>query len=562
MQAKVLSLLMAVGLVASWGAGCAGRSTSPAHDHDHSAHGHSHGPVEPHPFDEKRVEALSRYATGISQDLRGDSAAALEEYIKAAESDPKNLPLVLDVSRRLARARRFDDAGRVLSRAAREAKPDSGVQSLLGAIYAQSGKTNEAIAACKKAMALAPAEFAGYQNLFQVYLTAQRYKEALAVLDQAAKQKEVDEDFLLDLAEQFLRYGRLRPTERDAVKPKALAAFDRVNALQPEGDLSRMRLGDGYRSVGEDKKAEAVYLSLLERAPRTPTVRQKLLEIYIRTGDEKGIETQLRAISGQNPSSPQAWFLLGGLYADQRKWPEAIENFRKAMILDPNLEPVYYALADAYVRDEKPQEAIATISKARQLFGSSFQVEFAASLAYSSAKDYPSALRALTAAELIAKTTETNRLNESLFFQLGAMHERNKDYETADKYFRKCLERNPDFAEALNYLGYMWAEQGKKLDEAYELIDKAVKLEPENAAFLDSMAWVLYQQGKAKEALPWMEKALKLVTEPDATLYDHLGDIYLKLGDKAKARDAWRKSLEIEKLPEVQKKLDALDSKT
>jgi tetratricopeptide (TPR) repeat protein len=214
------------------------------------------------------------------------------------------------------------------------------------------------------------------------------------------------------------------------------------------------------------------------------------------------------------------------------------------------------------VRDGKPQEAIATISKARQLFGSTFQIEFAASLAYSSAKDYPAALRALTAAELIAKTTETNRLTESLYFQLGAMHERNKDYETADKYFRKCLERDPNFAEALNYLGYMWAEQGKKLDEAYELIDKAVKLEPENAAFLDSMAWVLYQQGKAKEALPWMEKALKLVTEPDATLYDHLGDIYLKLGDKAKARDAWRKSLEIEKLPEVQKKLDALDSKT
>jgi tetratricopeptide (TPR) repeat protein len=560
MQAKVLSLLMAVGFVASWGGGCASRSASKAHDH--SAHGHSHASVEPHPFDEQRVEALSRYATGISQDLRGDSAAALEQYVKAAESDPKNLPLVLDVSRRLARSRRFDDAARVLARAAREAKPDSSVQSLLGAIYAQSGKTNEAIAACKKAMALAPAEFAGYQNLFQIYLTGQRFKEALAVLDQAAKQKDVDEDFLLELAEQFLRYGRLRPTERDAVKPKALAAYNRANALQPVGDASRMRLGDGYRAVGEDKKAEAIYLSLLESAPRTPTVRQKLLEIYIRTGDEKGIETQLRAISGQNPSSPQAWFLLGGLYADQRKWTEAIENFRKAMILDPNFEPIYYALADAYVRDGKPQEAIATIGKARQLFGSTFQLEFAASLAYSSAKDYPAALRALTAAELIAKTSETNRLTEGFYFQLGAMHERNKDYETADKYFRKCIERDPNFAEALNYLGYMWAEQGKKLDEAYELINKAVKLEPENAAFLDSMAWVLFQQGKPKEALPWMQKALKLVTEPDATLYDHLGDIYLKLGDQEKARDSWRKSLEIEKLPEVQKKLDALGPKT
>ena len=118
---------------------------------------------------------------------------------------------------------------------------------------------------------------------------------------------------------------------------------------------------------------------------------------------------------------------------------------------------------------------------------------------------------------------------------------------------------NPDFPPALNYLGYMWAERGTNLQEAFTMIDKALKLEPENGAFLDSMAWVLFQQGKAKEAVPWIEKALKFTNEPDPTLHDHLGDIYLKAGKRDRARDAWKKSLELEKSPAVQKKLDALE---
>jgi tetratricopeptide (TPR) repeat protein len=183
-------------------------------------------------------------------------------------------------------------------------------------------------------------------------------------------------------------------------------------------------------------------------------------------------------------------------------------------------------------------------------------------MAHSQAKDYPQAVKHYTSAELIARTSETNRLNEGLYFQIGAAHERNKDYATAEKYFRQALELAPDFAEALNYLGYMWAERGEKLAEAQELIERALKQEPDNGAFLDSMAWVLYQQGKAKEALTWMEKALHHAREPDPTLFDHLGDIYWKLGETGKARDAWRMSLELEKNPAVQKKLNTPPAKT
>jgi tetratricopeptide (TPR) repeat protein len=95
------------------------------------------------------------------------------------------------------------------------------------------------------------------------------------------------------------------------------------------------------------------------------------------------------------------------------------------------------------------------------------------------------------------------------------------------------------------------------LEEARQLIEKAVKLEPKNAAYLDSLAWVLYKSGKASEALPPMLKAIEFTEEPDATIYDHLGDIYAGMKQMDKAREAWRKAISIEPSKDIQKKLDS-----
>jgi tetratricopeptide (TPR) repeat protein len=104
----------------------------------------------------------------------------------------------------------------------------------------------------------------------------------------------------------------------------------------------------------------------------------------------------------------------------------------------------------------------------------------------------------------------------------------------------------------------MWADRGQNLSEAHELIEKAVHLEPKNAAFLDSLGWVLYKLDKPKEALPHLLSALRQSEEPDATLYDHLGDIYLALSQPDKARESWQKALtldSVENRDEIEKKI-------
>ena len=114
----------------------------------------------------------------------------------------------------------------------------------------------------------------------------------------------------------------------------------------------------------------------------------------------------------------------------------------------------------------------------------------------------------------------------------------------------------------MNYLGYMWVDRGLKLSEAKQLIEKALEIEPENAAFLDSLGWAFYKLNKPQEALSWLLKAVEHSEEADATLYDHLGDIYAALNQVDRAREAWRKSLSVEPNDKIKEKIESASSST
>jgi tetratricopeptide (TPR) repeat protein len=205
----------------------------------------------------------------------------------------------------------------------------------------------------------------------------------------------------------------------------------------------------------------------------------------------------------------------------------------------------------------KPSDALKTLSKLPEATtkSPSFLIEYYSAMAYGELKDYPQALRHYTSAELIGKTSDTNRLNHIFYFQFAAALERNKQLEESEKYFRKCLELSPDFAEALNYLGYMWVEQGVKLEEARKFIEKAVKMEPDNGAYLDSLGWLYFKLNQPEKGLKPILRSIEKTKEPDATLYEHLGDIYRALKQPAKAREAWKKSIEVEPSEAIEIKL-------
>jgi tetratricopeptide (TPR) repeat protein len=274
--------------------------------------------------------------------------------------------------------------------------------------------------------------------------------------------------------------------------------------------------------------------------------------------DKPKAEAMLNDLQKEMPTNPAPHLFLGQLALDDNRMTNALEQFETALKLAPTDETLWYRVAALKTALKKPAEAVKLLDEAETKFPRpSFARDFYRGIALAAMEKYSEALAQFTSAELIAKQNEPDRLTAQFYFQLGSAAERAKDIDQAVKHFRKALEMEPDFAEALNYLGYMWAERGENLEEAHSMLERALKQEPKNAAFLDSMAWVLYKQKKAAEALPYMQKAIELTKEPDATLQDHLGDIFAAMKRMDEAREAWEKALKIEPKEEIKKKLEA-----
>jgi tetratricopeptide (TPR) repeat protein len=508
-----------------------------------------------------RAEALAHFATGLSYQLNHQPEKALDHFHQAALADPSNELLVVELARRYLQQKEHEKAFEILGRAGREPTASGNVFALLARAHMLEGRTNAAFKAARQAVRKSPDLLGGYQMLAELYLGQGKNRDALKVLQQAEKQPDPEAPFLANLAELYHAYATAHPEESEALQPKIGALLERAAQRDPENPNLLHRLADHLQMTGQSERAATIYLELLDDYSDLPllrdTLREKLAHIYFNSSNKAKAAEQLLALVRDNPTRyPQAWYFLGAIAYDEGELGKAAEYFDKVLLLNPSAEQVYYDLAGMQINNGHPQDALRTLERARARFPQNFVAEFLSALAQSRLKDYSKALQHFTAAEIIARAGEPQRLTHVFYFQLGATFERNKDYEQAANYFRKCLDMQPDFDEALNYLGYMWADLGINLQEARALIEKAVAIEPENAAYIDSLGWVFFRLGQPREALKYILKAIELSEEPDATIYDHLGDIYQVLNEPEKAREAWRKSIEIEPNEEIQKKLE------
>ena len=259
-----------------------------------------------------------------------------------------------------------------------------------------------------------------------------------------------------------------------------------------------------------------------------------------------------------DPTNPQAYYYLGRIALDEKKPAEAAEYFSKTMLLSPDLEQAYYYLALAQIETSKGSEALATLDKARQKFPQNFALEMLTGMAYSAQKGYAEAIQHYISAEVIAKATEPKRLNEGFYFQLGAAYERKGDYEQAEKYFEKCLQLAPNSCRSDElsrlHVGGAWHEAG-----AGARADRKGGQGRAEERGLSSTAWLGAFQAQPARRRRWntCSRQPSCPRQPDATVFDHLGDIYAALKQPEKAREAWQKSLSLEPNEAVRKKLEA-----
>jgi len=165
-------------------------------------------------------------------------------------------------------------------------------------------------------------------------------------------------------------------------------------------------------------------------------------------------------------------------------------------------------------------------------------------------KDYNSAL------EAVQKGLSYYPKDANLLFEKGVILDKIGKKKECLETMRQVLKIDPKNADALNYIGYTYAEQGIRLDEAMELIKKALSIKPNSGYIVDSMGWIYYQKKLYKKAIIYLEKAVRL-TPNDPTIMEHLGDAYEKQGFYKKALDAYQKALSLN--PENSHKKRLLD---
>ncbi len=504
---------------------------------------------------ERRAEAHAAFAAGLVRGMNGDSEGLLNYFERVTEKDLSNHELVADVARRFLQQGKADRALKLLDRVAERPDAPGELHALHGVALTSVGRTVDALKAYMRAAERPPVIVAVYQAVVRILADDHRTAEALPLLVRARTSFAKEPGSLLDIADLYRVIGSADARLQAQAKAAALEVLAQVRSLKPEDPALALRLSDRYAQLGQADQAEAVLRELQERAPRNSAAVSRLAELYLRSGRIPEASRQLEALRKIDPANPVTYYFLGVVALEEKQFERARNHFERAILINPGLEPAHTDLAVALLSLLRPEEAVGVLDRARKEVPPSFRIEYLSGVARSQLKRFDQALEAYSAAEKLGSTNQPPLTDHRFYFQVGALLERKGDETKSIEYLEKALELKPDYDDALNHLGYMWAEKGKNLPKARAMIEQALKAEPENPAYMDSMGWVLFKLGKHSEALDWLLRARQRMTEPDATVLDHVGDAAAACARWDLAREAWEASLKVEASPAIAKKL-------
>jgi tetratricopeptide (TPR) repeat protein len=560
---KALHFILVLGLSGLFFSGCSTASTRTAQTSS-AAKGKSKAAESRVHFVKGNADAFAHFAAGESYFDNEDAAGTLKQWQEAALADPSNERLVIEVAAQLMQDKNNDKALAILSKSANRTNASSGILAWLARAQLQAGHAKQALEYSKLAIQRQPNSLDGYECQVEVLLNEKQWPEASKTIRRAARMIPPDPGLLLAIVDLYKIYLKDQPKDTEA-ETQMVALLDRIASLNFTATRLWQRVAEDYALMNKQKKAAEIYTRLLTEFPEPSLSRDGLLEklagLYLQADDRTNAVKELQALIRDNPTHyPRAWFVLGELAYEGGKLEEAADDFDKALHWDPSIEQAYYDLALVQLDLHQSRAAFDTLDQARNRFPKTFSCEFYTGVIYAHVKNFTEAIRHFKEAEVIGLATDPAKLDQRFYFQFGAACERDHEYKQADEYLQKCINLAPDFAEAMNYLGYMFADLGEQLPRARALIEKAVSLEPRNGAYLDSFGWVLYKMNQPQLALPQMLKAVECTPEPDPTVFDHLAEVYLALHQTDKAIEAWKKSYAIDANEEAKQKLEQYSS--
>ena len=332
-------------------------------------------------------------------------------------------------------------------------------------------------------------------------------------------------------------------------------ALDRLlSLLQQNPDNQRLRL-QYARLLTSIDLAEALeqFKLLVERSPNNPELLLSLGLVANEQGDKELAAQAFARLLATGQHQDSAHYYLGRLAEEQEDYDRALQHFTKVE-QGQDFLPALASSIDIMIRLGRLEEANNRMADVRSRFNQErvrlYQIQ-AQSLARYQYLD--------EAEQLLTEALTTNPDSTDLLFTRASINEQRDMIDLAENDFRTIIRYQPNNATALNALGYTLADRTTRYEEALELIEKALQLEPNNGAIIDSMGWVQFRLGNYDEAILRLREALKVL--PDPEIASHLGEVLWTVGDKEEAQQIWTEGMALDPssdlIPDTMKRLNA-----
>jgi len=515
-------------------------------------------------YDAQRV--LGRLLLDRAANDRAKIDEALSHLQAAFRLNPDDIGTGMAVAQILLSTGRTADAEKTLATLLERAPDQRTLNYTYAQVLTKLGRGDESRQYLERAVQVDPTFGPAILQLIDIYQKENEWQKAAEIMQPLINDDPMNLDLQRQQAFFYLRGG---------MPEKARGAFKSLVEADPKDTRSQFYLAEALNDLEQFEEADKIYRGLLAKSPSDPDVLASygLSQIGQRKYDDASKTFRLLLGVNDLPDNLQVLAKTQLAYIDLQKgnYDEALSGAKSILIFrdKPNNQAVNIAL-DALKRQKRYSEAIALLQPLvdnfsadpfvnaryvemlvragavdRAKMAATTQAKFgtkntvATAEAYIQTEQYEPAVAMLR--EALRKTPD----DLDLQFELGSAFERSGDKKSAERLFLDILNKRPDHAATLNYLGYMWAEGGVNLDRAAEMLNRAVKQEPKNGAYVDSLGWVYYQQGKLDLAEKYLTDAAHLLPR-DATVQEHLGDVFAKRGDVHRALDLYRAALTLE----------------
>jgi len=521
-----------------------------------------------------KTRAMYLYSRVRLAELEGDYPAALNILRDALALDPSSAFLHSAMAEIKLKIGQAPEAMEYISKAIKLDPAYRPPYLMAGSVMAAAGKNSEAVVYLRKAVQLDPAKEDAYLQLAISLTHLFEYEEAVNTLKSLIK---VNEDSVLGYYYLGKTYGQMK-LYRDAV-----GYFTKTLELRPDFNQAAIDIAAAYEAMGDYSKAIETYKGLVDGDDDVAAVLQRLIQLLIQQRRFTEALEYLDHAVDSGYGGQETMRKIGLIHMELEQFDEAIKVFNAMLEKDPTayLIRLYLGMAfeekgeleTAYTefmkipRDSSPYiDAIGHIAFILKAQGKPDQAIEALKTAIA---DNPRQLElymnlsslyeALDKSDdglaLLFEAEKRFQADPRLQFRIGVLYDKLGKRSESIERMKKVISLNPKDAQALNFLGYTYAEMGINLDEALAYLKKAVEIRPSDGFILDSLGWIYFKMKRYDEAARYLEEAVTLVGE-DSTIVEHLGDAYAARKEYKKALKTYKKALAID--PERKELLDKI----